>query len=120
MKSHKTIQVTAALLREMGACQGALKDLHNAGMLPCTISTDPEANMARVLRLLDKQTDGYAADVGWLSRWFFRMAVHGDEYANTTDVWNNDKGVEFPHNDVIFPAQLLAAVADALLTRRGK
>lgn len=128
MLKHKTITITLSYLRRLGACSAALKALKEAKILPAKISTDPDDNLKLALEL----TQAPASEIypehhcsRWLP-WLAGQHVHNtdlpvDDALRAQYVFALETDSHYDgENDPTIAAQMLAMIADHLLTKQGK
>lgn len=130
MLKHKTITITLSYLRTLGACPAALTALKEAKILPARISTDPDDNLGLALELTQSPA-GANFDKQTCSRWLpWLIAQYPSDECTTVDdaeaaQWTGDPLLETGsanegENDPTVAAQMLAMIADHVLTKQGK
>lgn len=121
-KPHRSITVTAELLRELGACRAGVSKAKRAKLLPMRISTDAEKNLKDPEAL--RKIHGF--DLAWVLFGATRAEYDGfddqaysearnDSRYSGTEPFGKAKGIE-----IGVVAQGLAILADRLLSAKGK
>lgn len=103
MKSHVTVSLTRKLLESLNPCGDGFDGIEH--LLPATLSTDPEKNidLAHEIARTERAYEGNY-DVRWL-------------YYTLVDSWED---LNYEAYDPWINAQLLAAVADVIATKKGR
>lgn len=110
-KPHETLTIDLALLRGLCACLSGLDRV--AGLLPATISTDPEENVELACALVDCQA---GRDVLWL---FSTIATETGRCCDQcVGMFTDFDRAVLSCEDPYVLAQWLAATADFYLTRK--
>lgn len=127
MKTHKTFEVTADVLRSppIYACSIGIEDI--ASLLPCEVSTDPEENYDVASELV---AIGEGARVEWLCYQLSYAELPDEDFEVDDDYFyrtrkNGLRGkctrrAATLYSDVFVIAQQLAMYADQMLTLKGK
>jgi hypothetical protein len=114
MKTHKTIIITRRMLNKYDPCDPGIAAAEH--LLPAKVSTDVEKNFALAQKLTEIEGRRNWADMCSLTgkilgqgctMWPGTMLCDGDEPGN-------------PQRDMYVIAQQLAAIADAILTSKGR
>jgi hypothetical protein len=132
---HGTFTITRTWLVERNACQASLTALDASGLLPITISTDPDENVDLADELV--QTPAYPKDRfgagGTVTRWVEWLIDCLAVFNFDEDVWIADSPYprgpileqvdymgQYGANDPTLLAQILAMIADAYLMTEGR
>lgn len=124
VKKHKTVKITKTLLKRMGACPWGM--IVARPFLPAVVSTDPEDNYRLAIKIAGRaEGDGFP-DLGWVAQsGIERVHTHDDkDYFLSTE--EKARGAQPTYSmrnqyrDPYIIAQMLAAMADALLVRAGR
>ena len=127
-KWHTTVTITEEIVDRYDPCRSGKENALAAGVLPCTLSTDPDENVDLALRVAQLvasdgvpdeclgcrvTTTGY--HVEWLAKMMDALDVEGVDWALHYSTNTGD------HFDLVSRlAQCFAWVADKLATEEGR
>lgn len=116
MKTHKTVKITERMLRRLHACDDGIKLCKRLGG---TISTDPLKNMSKALQIAEYHRETYwcIGHVAWLAA---RLKLGLAARMGGTIRLPDDSEPIYPSWDAYQVAQMLAWIADRILTKQGR
>lgn len=114
MKTHKTVTVTARMLKKFGACDEGIETVSE--FLPAKLSTDPEKNIELACHMVDSAaalTRNFDGGHWLVHRATTESDVFPDGELLVGDYFDTQR-------DAWITAQYLAWVADGIATRAGR